>query len=888
MRHGEATWQEDHLVPITRGDAVVDVYWSYSYSPVWAEDGRVGGILVTVQETTRRVLAERRTRVLRDLATRARSPRSEREVIDAAIETLRQVPRDLPLAAVYLRGRDHVLQLVGQTSAWSGAPAWPDTSRAGHPAGRVLDSALESVESILVSDLSVLLAGMALESDPDGTPPPSAALLVPIPRGESSVGAEGVLVAALGSRLPLNREYRDFLDAIAAQIGHNIAVARSDEASRRRTEALSEEAARLAELLERAPGFVAVLRGPDHVFEVVTSGYRALVGERELIGLPTRDALPEILDQGYLQILDRVLTTGEPYRATGAGLSVRLTPDGPLVDRHVDLMCQRIDASATAPAGVFVYGVDATERHEAARALADSERRYRLLVESIPQVVWIADREGRLEYLSPWVEHHAGGPLPTVEERITAGADTPADAERAIRAWRDAILRGAPLEVEGRAKRFDGTVRWVLVRGVPFRDEKTGALRWFGTVTDIDALKRADEQLREAQRMQAVGTLAGGVAHEINNQMTSVLGFGQFVLRALGPDHPQTPDMRVMLQSADRASRVTQHLLAFTRQQITQRRQLDLLALVLELEPLLAQVLGTDKSLIVKGPRDGVASLPHVLADPDQVQQVLVNLVANARDATETGGRVEIGIEGVQVTEPLPAPLGETVPTGHYLRLHISDSGCGIAPEMMHRIFDPFFTTKMVGAGTGLGLSMVHGTLRRHGGYVRAESRLGTGTTIELFWPLAEHDAPEASPVAPVREGAAGMASRQLTVMVVEDEPSVRALAVRALEEAGYKVEGAATGRAALDRLSRDAVRPDVVVTDVIMPQLNGRQLFDAVRARWPDLPVLFTSGHTGESEVYRRMVPADAPFLRKPFTPEALVDAVTSLASRPIGSGQG
>ncbi|MEO6056235.1 MAG: ATP-binding protein, partial [Gemmatimonadales bacterium] len=824
---------------------------------VWAEGRRVGGILVTVQETTRRVLAERRTRVLRDLAARSPDRPTEAEVLKAALAILGQVPRDLPFAALYLRdGTSGKLSLAGQVQADEADTAWP----ASDPR---LVSALDATDPVRVERH----AGA-----------PGGALLVPVPRGESAVGTAGVLVAGLSDRLPLDREYRDFLRAAAGQIGLNLAAVRADEMARHRAEALSAEVTRLADLLEQAPGLLAVVRGPEHVFEVVNPGFREFVGRRDVIGRPMREAFPEIEGQGYFQLLDRVLATGEPYRATGSPLKLRLTPDGPLVQRYIDFVYQRIAAAPGASAGVFIYGFDVTELHEASRALAVSERRSRLLVESIPQIVWIADALGRLEYVStddPWPQV-AGVPL-TIEARLLARA-RPEEAERAIATWRSAVEREARFETELRLRLPTGSERWLLVRAVPFRDEETGALRWFGTSTDIDDLKRAEEQLRDAQRMQSVAMLAGGVAHEINNQMTSVLGFGQFVLKALGPDHAQATDMRLVLQSAERAARVSQQLLAFSRQQVTERRNLAPGMLVRELEPVLAQLLGADKHLAIDGAAGDGGGMPSISADPDQVQQVLINLVANARDATDTGGRVGIALEDVSLAEPVPAPLGETIPPGRYVLLSVSDTGRGMTPEILARIFDPFFTTKEVGAGTGLGLSMVHGTLRRHGGYVRAVSTPGAGSTFELYWPVAADGASEVAGDATERKLASGSARGPASVLVIEDEPNVRALAVRALAEAGFEVAEAADGAAALAALEGDGGPPDVLVTDVIMPHLNGRQLYDAVRARWPDLPVLFMSGHAGESDVHRRMVPRGAPFLQKPFTPDGLVGAVARL----------
>jgi nitrogen-specific signal transduction histidine kinase len=394
---------------------------------------------------------------------------------------------------------------------------------------------------------------------------------------------------------------------------------------------------------------------------------------------------------------------------------------------------------------------------------------------------------------------------------------------------------------------------------------------------DITAERRTEQQLRDAQRLQAVGTLAGGVAHEVNNALQGVLGFGTFVLRALGPEHPQSPDMRLVLQSAERAARVSQQLLAYTRQQVTQPQPVDLHALTEHLLPVLQQLLGADKSLVLSPPP---SAIPLIQADPAQLERVLINLVANARDATDTGGRVTIGLERTEigaVDSVSTADMGFRLAPGAYVRLRVTDTGHGMGQETLSRIFDPFFTTKPVGEGTGLGLSMVYGTVKQHGGYIGARSEAGVGTTMELYWPVA-------GPAVPIGEGQPGSVrpthpdGRGRVVVVADDDLLVRTLAVRALEEEGYTVLAAEDGAAALQVIEQRRIRPDLVVTDVIMPQRNGRQLHDALVARWPDLPVLFISGHTGSEAVLQRLVPREAPFLQKPFSPEALARTVTEL----------
>jgi CheY-like chemotaxis protein len=310
---------------------------------------------------------------------------------------------------------------------------------------------------------------------------------------------------------------------------------------------------------------------------------------------------------------------------------------------------------------------------------------------------------------------------------------------------------------------------------------------------------------------------------------------------------------------------------------MTQPQPVDLPDLTAGLRPVLQQLLGADKSLVLRPP---LGNVPRIHADPLQVEQVLINLVANARDAMDTGGRVTIEVDRVSATsvDELSRPdLGFRLIPGLYVRLTVSDTGHGMSPETLARAFDPFFTTKQVGEGTGLGLSMVYGTVKQHGGYVGARSTVGGGTTMELYWPVAVGEVPAAG-TGRVGDAATVRLGRGRTVLVADDDPVVRALTVRALEEAGYTVHSVEDGAAAVELFDHGGVAPDLVVTDVIMPGRNGRQLYEAVGARWPDLPVLFISGHTGQEAVLQRLVPRGAPFLQKPFSPEMLVRTVGEL----------
>jgi signal transduction histidine kinase len=415
----------------------------------------------------------------------------------------------------------------------------------------------------------------------------------------------------------------------------------------------------------------------------------------------------------------------------------------------------------------------------------------------------------------------------------------------------------------------------LVANAAPVRDAHGNVIAAVLMCWDVTAERRTERRLRDAERLQSVGTLAGGVAHEVNNQMTTVLGFGEFILRALGPEHPQAADLRIVLTAADRTARITHQLLTFSRKHLTQPRVVDLHALAVGLGPVLRQLLGSDKQLTITGAADA----RRVAVDPTQVEQVLINLVGNARDATDTGARVTIRVENIDVEASDAGAREGYVAPGHYLLLTVSDTGRGMDAGTLARAFEPFFTTKDVGEGTGLGLSMVYGIVKRHGGYVWGESEPGCGTTMRLYWP-ASADAVVAEPVAPADIRTTGEPPAQApatTVLVVEDEPAVRELVARILQSEGYEVLAAEDGHAAIKLLERRPVRLDLVLTDVLMPQMNGRQLGDALHERYPGLPVVYMSGDNGEAIMTRHLVPEGAPFLRKPFSPSQLMEHVAA-----------
>jgi two-component system, cell cycle sensor histidine kinase and response regulator CckA len=365
--------------------------------------------------------------------------------------------------------------------------------------------------------------------------------------------------------------------------------------------------------------------------------------------------------------------------------------------------------------------------------------------------------------------------------------------------------------------------------------------------------------------------LAGGVAHEVNNQLMAVLGFGEFVLGALGQEHPQAGDVREMVAAATRAARVAQQLLTFSRRQVKQTQLLDLHDAVTALVPVLGRLLGADKLLVVLPKR----ARCRVMADPTQIDQVLINLAANARDAMRTGGRLTIGIQDVV----LDASYAETHGVSHllpgpYVRIDVTDNGSGMTKETLAKIFEPFYTTKPVGAGTGLGLSTVYGIVKQHEGFIWPYSEPGIGTTMKVYLPAAPTGA-EFS-VLDRQPPAASLGELEpALVLVVEDEVAIRGLVRRTLEGAGLVVIEAENGRQALEIFALGGEAPKLVLTDVIMPELNGRELMDALADLYPQMPILFMSGYTGDEVLARSLLPETAPFIQKPFAPDELLQRV-------------
>jgi len=442
----------------------------------------------------------------------------------------------------------------------------------------------------------------------------------------------------------------------------------------------------------------------------------------------------------------------------------------------------------------------------------------------------------------------------------------PDDARR-IKARLDwAHEHGGDFEVEHRLRSVGGEPRWLLSRGRAILGEDGGSTRVLGVTMDISDRKTAEadrekleRQLRHAQKLEAVGRLAGGIAHDFNNLLLAIRGYGEIALRAHERGEDTQDELQEIVAAAERAAALTRQLLAFSRQQVLRPEILDLTGVVGEMEKLLRRMIGEEVELeALESPGEVFVNL-----DRSQLEQVILNLAVNARDAMPNGGRLTLDVGLAEGDIDLPP--------GRFALLAVSDTGCGMDSETVTQIFDPFFTTKS--EGTGLGLATVHGIVKQSGGSIWVHSEVGQGTTFKIYFPLAEQTGtpPAQTAPAPVRT------ANGETILLVEDDPQVRVIVARMLEASGYRVIPAADGAEALQQAG-SAGRIDLLLSDVVMPGLGGRELAERLRQVQPEAAVLHMSGYTDDAVIRRGVLEHDAAFIEKPFSAEDLCRRVREL----------
>jgi PAS domain S-box-containing protein len=524
---------------------------------------------------------------------------------------------------------------------------------------------------------------------------------------------------------------------------------------------------------------------------------------------------------------------------------------------------------AVAVTGLVLTAAVCWERDNATKALAQSEGRLRRALDAARMGIWFWSIEkGTLTWddnLRQLYGLESGEQISTFEDFLARVH--PDDRKRVSNAVRQVLEAGEDLDYEFRILLPDGRVRWIADQGEIRRDETGRPVYLTGICTDVTDRRVAEERLREAHRMESVGRLAGGVAHEANNQMSVVLGASDFILRRADVPVSVRADVEFIQKAAERTAAVTAQLLAFSRRQVLRPEVLDLNALIKNWEPVLRRVMGEDCGAVLRL----APGLAPVMADPGQLEQVLLNLALNARDAMPRGGR--ISIETFRF-EPTPGYLrskpGTSIQPGEYVVLAVSDTGHGMDKETLSHVFEPFFTTKGIGQGTGLGLSMVYGIVKQSDGYVWVYSEPGQGTTFKIYLPARGE-----RPAAARRDPRQAQVMAGETILVVEDDAGVRHMMTRALVDAGYHVLEASGAPEALEVVARTPGTINLLLTDIVMPVMSGRELAGQVEALRPGIAVLFTSGYTDREIGRRGLLQPGAAFIQKPLTPEALVGAV-------------
>ncbi|MGO9088387.1 MAG: PAS domain S-box protein [Candidatus Sulfotelmatobacter sp.] len=513
------------------------------------------------------------------------------------------------------------------------------------------------------------------------------------------------------------------------------------------------------------------------------------------------------------------------------------------------------------------------------KQLVEREELFRLITENAADMIAVVDAKGRRLYNSPSYEKILGYTREELGSTSPLDQIHPEDREKVITAAAEALRMGTGTNLEYRMRHKDGTWRTLESRASTI--VKAGQVEKLVIVNrDVTERKRLEEQFRQSQKMEAVGRLSGGVAHDFNNLLGVIIGYGEIVQEGTEAESPLRTCVDEMLKAGHRAASLTRQLLAFSRQQVMDPRVLDLNVVVKDMEKMLKRLISEDIQLKT----DLDPRLARIRADQGQIEQVIMNLVVNARDAMPNGGRLEVTTRGVRMDDDFVRRYPYPVRVGDYVLLTVSDTGIGMDATTRARVFEPFFTTKGKGKGTGLGLSTVYGVVKQSGGYVEVNSEPGAGATFNIYLPKVEEPLDAQKPAAELPDSLHGTE----TVLLVEDEVSLRKLSRHLLELCGYSVLEAETGAEAL-KISK-AQHHQVIhllLTDVVMPGMSGRALADQLVKQRPETQVVYMSGYTGQTVGEHGVLAEGSFFLPKPFTREALARKVrAALDGRAAGVG--
>jgi len=746
--------------------------------------------------------------------------------------------------------------------------------------------------------LALIIA--ALASSPLAVPAPTIFLLITVVYAAALGGWRGGLASTLVALIylgwlftdagrviqyqPLNRTFLMVggvalpLALFAGLVLHQIlqreravdwkrAASKAFEAGEAESEAQGNERFRV--LVEQVMDYAIFMVDPEGRHTTWNEGVRRLLGydEREFLGLP-----------GAILFTPEDRARGEPERELRtAAQEGRASDDRWLMRKDGSRfwatgITARLNDSSGKLIGFSKVFRDRTDEKAAHDRLQESEERLRIAMQAARMGIWRWHLPSNTQQVDGSMARLLGlGDGAVVESfeqfREHIHSD---DRERVDAAFAQAAQNGGDMHVEFRVIWPDGTVRWLSGHGEGVRNASGAPEYLTGAAVDVTERKLAEERLIEAQRMDAVGHLAGGVAHEINNMMMVVLGFSTLLLDTL-QDEARLAEVRQIHRAGTRAATITSQLLAFSRHQQLLPEVLDINGLIQGAAHMLRRVMGEEKIFEL----DLADDSGHVRADRGQLEQALLNLTLNARDAMPRGGTFTISTRRVTVrTQDPDSPQESELPPGNYVQISVSDTGHGMDAATRARVFEPFFTTKPVGQGSGLGLATVFGTVRQSGGTMRLRSSPGKGATFSIYLPQVEAEARQPAEKRQVPRGKGGAG----TILVVEDEALVREFTCQVLQARGFQCVEATNGVEALEIVRESGETIKAVVTDVVMPGLDGGALAKRLADTRPTLPVLFTSAYSVEEVVRRGLIAADAPFLQKPFSPQALVAKLQDL----------
>jgi PAS domain S-box-containing protein len=801
-----------------------------------------------------------------------------------------------------------------------------------------------------------------------------------------------------GEQVWMNLDYSPIRDEQGVPVGV-IAIVVETTAKVRAERWLSGERERLRRMFEQAPGFMAMLTGPEHVIELTNASFTQLVGDRTILGKPVEEGLPELRGQGFVEILNRVYASGLPVSGSAQSIVLNRLPGAPAEQRYVDFVYQPVRNEAGAVIGIFIQGTDVTDRLAAELAVHESEEKFRTFAQAMPNQVWSARRDGELDWFNDRVYEYSGAAKSSLDGQAWGTIIHRDDLQAAIPQWAEAVASGTTYECEFRVRRADGVFRWHLSRALPIRDNAGRIVRWIGTNTDIEdqksaaralerlnktleqqvvesvadrdrmwrlstdimlvadfqsnivavnpawrqilgwdeknlighsflefvhpddrvatlaelgdlsagsrtlkfinryqrkdggfvtlswtavpddrfihavgrditadreaaeALRRAELALQQAQKMETIGKLTGGVAHDFNNLLQVISGNLQLLVSDVAGSERAERRLANALAGVSRGAKLASQLLAFGRRQALEPKTIKIGRLITGMEDMLRRSLGEaiEIETVVS------AGLWNTFADPAQVENAVLNLAINARDAMDNTGKLTLEVGNALLDDHYARDHAE-VTAGQYVMLAVTDTGCGMTPEVLAQAYEPFFSTKPEGKGSGLGLSMVYGFVKQSGGHVKIYSEPGQGTTVKLYLPrtLAKEDQAAVAESTPVLGGAE-------TILIAEDDEQVRITVVEMLSDLGYRVLKANDAGSAL-AIIESGVSIDLLFTDVVMPgPLRSPELARLARQRIPGIAVLFTSGYTENAIVHGGRLDAGVELLGKPYTREAL-----------------